>query len=142
MPYSYAGNATGRSSRRSSIPRIIDLIEREGIEAWRTPAADALLPANAVCAQCGSTEFRKETDILDVWLTGVSWFAVAETDPDLTAYVAFQNGEGTECLYLEGADQYRGWFQSSLITSVPLRGHAPYSRVVTAGWTLDDRAGR
>jgi isoleucyl-tRNA synthetase len=120
---------------------VVGLIEREGIEAWRTAAADALLPAGSVCAQCGGTEFRKETDILDVWIdAGVSWYAVAETDPDLkTAYSAFQNGEDVEVLYLEGADQYRGWFNSSLLTSVALRGRAPYSRVVTAGWTLDEQ---
>jgi isoleucyl-tRNA synthetase len=120
---------------------VVSLIEREGIEAWRTPAADALLPAGSVCAQCGGAEFRKETDILDVWLdAGVSWFAVAEADPDLNqAYTAFQNGEGVEVLYLEGADQYRGWFHSSLLTSVALRGRAPYSRVATAGWTLDEQ---
>jgi isoleucyl-tRNA synthetase len=120
---------------------LVALVEREGIEAWRTPAADALLPAGSVCAQCGGTEFRKETDILDVWLdAGVSWFAVAEADPDLNhAYTAFENGEGVEVLYLEGADQYRGWFHSSLLTSVALRGRAPYSRVATAGWTLDEQ---
>jgi isoleucyl-tRNA synthetase len=120
---------------------VVGLIEREGIEAWRTPAADALLPAGSVCVHCGGREFRKETDILDVWLdAGVSWFAVAEADPDLkSAYTAFQNGEGVEVLYLEGADQYRGWFHSSLLTSVALRGRAPYSRVATAGWTLDEQ---
>jgi isoleucyl-tRNA synthetase len=120
---------------------VVALIEREGIEAWRTPAADALLPAGAVCAHCGGTAFRKETDILDVWIdAGVSWFAVCEADPDLkSAYTAFQNGEDVPVLYLEGADQYRGWFHSSLLTSVALRGHAPYSRVVTNGWTLDEQ---
>jgi len=120
---------------------VVGLIERQGIEAWRTPEADALLPAGSVCAHCGGTEFRKEPDILDVWIdAGVSWFAVAEADPDLkTAYSAFQNGQDVEVLYLEGADQYRGWFNSSLLTSVALRGRAPYSRVVTAGWTLDEQ---
>jgi isoleucyl-tRNA synthetase len=120
---------------------VVGLIGRQGIDAWRTPEADALLPPGSVCAQCGGTEFRKETDILDVWIdAGVSWFAVAETDPDLkTAYSAFQNGEDVEVVYLEGADQYRGWFHSSLLTSIALRGRAPYSRVVTAGWTLDEQ---
>jgi isoleucyl-tRNA synthetase len=120
---------------------VVALIEREGIEAWRTPAADALLPAGPVCAHCGGTAFRKETDILDVWIdAGVSWFAVCEADPDLkSAYTAFQNSEDVPVLYLEGADQYRGWFHSSLLTSVALRGHAPYSRVVTNGWTLDEQ---
>ena len=77
---------------------VVALIEREGIEAWRTPAADALLPAGSVCAHCGGVGFRKETDILDVWFdAGVSWLAVCEADPDLnTAYTAFQYGEGTQ----------------------------------------------
>jgi isoleucyl-tRNA synthetase len=120
---------------------VVELIEREGIEAWRTPEADALLPAGSVCAHCGGTAFRKETDILDVWVdSGTSWLAVCESDPDLkTAYTAFQNGEGVEVLYLEGGDQHRGWFHSSLLTSVALRGHAPYSHVCTAGWTLDEQ---
>jgi isoleucyl-tRNA synthetase len=120
---------------------VVSLIEREGIEAWRTPAADSLLPAGSTCADCGGTVFRKETDILDVWVdSGTSWLAVCESDPDLkTAYTAFQNGEGVEVLYLEGGDQHRGWFHSSLLTSVALRGHAPYSHVTTAGWTLDEQ---
>jgi isoleucyl-tRNA synthetase len=121
--------------------QVVDLIEREGIEAWRTAEADALLPVGSVCKHCRGTEFRKETDILDVWVdSGTSWFAVCEADADLkTAYTAFQNGEGVEVLYLEGGDQHRGWFHSSLLTSVALRGRAPYSRVVTAGWTLDEQ---
>ncbi len=89
-------------------------------------------------------KFRKETDILDVWIdAGVSWFAVCESDPDLSsAYKAFENEKGAErpeVLYLEGGDQHRGWFHSSLLTSVALRGRAPYSHVATAGWTLDEQ---
>ena len=124
---------------------VVSLIEREGIEAWRTPAADALLPEGSVCVHCGDAKFRKETDILDVWLdAGVSWLAVCESDPDLSAaYKAFQSGGGPEAardvLYLEGGDQHRGWFHSSLLTSVALRGRAPYSHVATAGWTLDEQ---
>jgi len=119
---------------------IVDLFEREGVESWHTTGIQALLPENAACAGCGGNEFRKETDILDVWFdSGTSWFAVCESDDELkTAYTAFQNGEGVEALYLEGGDQHRGWFHSSLLTSVALRGHAPYSRVATAGFTLDE----
>ena len=130
---------------------IVDLIARDGIEAWHSPAADALLPSGSVCAHCGGKQFRKETDILDVWFdSGVSWFAVCESDPDLkTAYKVFQSESGSasaaanagkklEVLYLEGGDQHRGWFHSSLLTSVALRGRAPYSHVATAGWTLDE----
>ena len=121
--------------------KIVDLLGREGIEAWHTTPIENLLPAGAKCAHCGGTEFRKETDILDVWFdSGTSWLAVAESDPDLkTAYAGFQNGDGTKVLYLEGGDQHRGWFHSSLLTSVALRGHAPYSNVATAGWTLDEQ---
>ncbi len=160
--------------------RVVEMFEREGMEAWRTEKAEALLPAAAKCAHCGETKFRKETDILDVWLdSGVSWLAVCESDPDLSAaYKAFQSRTNTppnaeaaangvlyqgatsvvpeeaakkggalapaastppEVLYLEGGDQHRGWFHSSLLTSVALRGRAPYSHVVTAGWTLDEQ---
>jgi isoleucyl-tRNA synthetase len=120
---------------------IVELFEREGIESWHTTENAALLPAGAKCAHCGGKEFRKENDILDVWFdSGVSWMAVCEADADLSpAYTSFQEGKGTECLYLEGGDQHRGWFHSSLLTSVALRGRAPYSHVATAGWTLDEQ---
>jgi len=123
--------------------KIIDLFEREGAEAWHTTDVASLLPSGAACAHCGGTKFRKETDILDVWFdSGTSWFAVCESDPDLSpSYTLFQKGKGREapeCLYLEGGDQHRGWFHSSLLTSVALRGRAPYSQVATAGWTLDE----
>ncbi len=121
--------------------KIIDLFEREGAEAWHTTDIAALLPADARCAHCGGAQFRKEMDILDVWFdSGASWFAVCESDPDLKdAYKSFQEGKGVEVLYLEGGDQHRGWFHSSLLTSVALRGGAPYSHVATAGWTLDEQ---
>jgi isoleucyl-tRNA synthetase len=121
--------------------RIIDLFEREGAEAWHTTDIASLLPAGVQCAHCGGKQFRKETDILDVWFdSGTSWLAVCESDPDLkAAYKSFQEGSGTQVLYLEGGDQHRGWFHSSLLTSVALRGPAPYSHVATAGWTLDEQ---
>ena len=129
--------------------KIVDLFDREGAEAWHTTPIDTLLPMDTVCKRCGTVrpsgqDFRKETDILDVWFdSGTSWFAVCESDPDLRqAYALFQKGEGRaapECLYLEGGDQHRGWFHSSLLTSVALRGRAPYSHVATAGWTLDEQ---
>ena len=123
--------------------KIVDLFEREGAEAWHTTDVAALLPEGAKCAHCGGTEFRKETDILDVWFdSGTSWFAVCEADADLKAsYREFQTKDAASrpgVLYLEGGDQHRGWFHSSLLTSVALRGQAPYSHVATAGWTLDE----
>ncbi len=125
--------------------KIVDLFEREGAEAWHLPASDGLLADGTKCGHCGGVAFRKETDILDVWFdSGVSWLAVCESDPDLsTAYEGFEAGDGRdgarEVLYLEGGDQHRGWFHSSLLTSVALRGRAPYSHVATAGWTLDEQ---
>jgi isoleucyl-tRNA synthetase len=121
--------------------KIVGLFEREGAEAWHTTDVTALLPAEMQCAHCGTRQFRKESDILDVWFdSGTSWFAVCESDPDVeTAYKAFQGGSDTQILYLEGGDQHRGWFHSSLLTSVALRGRAPYSHVATAGWTLDEQ---
>jgi len=121
--------------------KIVDLFDREGAEAWHTAPLETVLPAGIACAHCGGAVFRKETDILDVWFdSGVSWLAVCESDPDLSsAYGSFQKGKGTEVLYLEGGDQHRGWFHSSLLTSVALRGRAPYSHVATAGWTLDEQ---
>ncbi len=131
--------------------KIVELFEREGAEAWHTTEVTELLPAGTACAHCGGAKFRKETDILDVWFdSGTSWFAVCESDEELRpAYAAFQNqadasgsesgAKTPEVLYLEGGDQHRGWFHSSLLTSVALRGRAPYSHVATAGWTLDEQ---
>ena len=121
--------------------KIVKLFEDHGVDAWHTTDLAGLLPENSACTRCGGKSFRKETDILDVWFdSGTSWFAVCESDPELKpAYTAFQNGEGVEALYLEGGDQHRGWFHSALLTSVALRGHAPYSHVCTAGFTLDEQ---
>ncbi|HEY9126282.1 MAG TPA: class I tRNA ligase family protein, partial [Acidobacteriaceae bacterium] len=116
--------------------RIVKLFEEQGAEAWHTTSVEELLPAGTVCKKCSGTSFRKETDILDVWFdSGSSWHAVAETDRDLKdAY----NRDDRTVLYLEGGDQHRGWFHSSLLASVALRGKAPYTHVATAGWTLDE----
>jgi isoleucyl-tRNA synthetase len=113
--------------------RVVELFRKQGAEAWHTDAADALLPKGAHCAQCGGTEFRRETDILDVWFdSGASWYAVLEQEPGL---------EPPADLYFEGGDQYRGWFHTSLLTSVGVgaRHASPYRMVGTAGWTLDEQ---
>ena len=103
-------------------------VRLEGADFWfDTPASD-LLPPGTACA-CGASDFKKETDILDVWFdSGVSWAAVVEADPDLTLPAD---------LYLEGSDQHRGWFHSSLLTCVGTRGHAPYKGVLTHGFVVD-----
>jgi isoleucyl-tRNA synthetase len=120
--------------------RIVKLFEEHGAEAWHTTSVEELLPAGTKCNKCGTASFRKETDILDVWFdSGSSWHAVAETDRDLRdAYNRADSEGGRTVLYLEGGDQHRGWFHSSLLASVALRGRAPYTNVATAGWTLDE----
>jgi isoleucyl-tRNA synthetase len=101
---------------------------REGVDFWFSEAAAALLPPGTQCA-CGAADFRKETDILDVWFdSGVSWAAVLDPDPAL--------GLPAD-LYLEGSDQHRGWFHSSLLTAVGTRGGAPYRGVLTHGFVVD-----
>ena len=111
--------------------RIVEMFATDGIEAWYAPQADQLLPPGTACAACGGTEFRKETDILDVWFdSGASWHAVLENEPEL---------QFPADLYLEGGDQHRGWFHSSLLTAVAIKNAAPYKHVATAGWTLDEQ---
>jgi isoleucyl-tRNA synthetase len=107
--------------------RVARAFEDEGIEAWyrREPGS---FTNGATCAKCGKGAFRREQDILDVWWdSGVSWSAVAERE-----------GQGVPVdLYLEGSDQHRGWFHSSLLTSCAIRGAAPYRGVLTHGFVLD-----
>jgi isoleucyl-tRNA synthetase len=108
---------------------VVDLFAREGADAWYTKDAKDILPAGTNCPECGRTNFRKETDIIDVWFeSGSSHAAVLGHEPGLT---------WPADLYLEGGDQYRGWFHSSLLVAVGTRGHAPYRGVATNGWTLD-----
>jgi isoleucyl-tRNA synthetase len=108
---------------------IVDLFKKEGADAWYVHDAATLLPRGTKCS-CGNEEFRKEMDILDVWFeSGCSWHAVLEQEPEL----AFPCD-----LYAEGGDQHRGWFQSSLLNAVGLRGRAPYRMATTIGWTLDE----
>jgi isoleucyl-tRNA synthetase len=109
--------------------RISEIFEREGADAWFSKEAGALLPEGTRCAKCGGGQFRKESDILDVWFdSGVSWAAVLEPDPELSYPAA---------MYLEGSDQHRGWFHSAMLTSVGTRGQAPYRSVLTHGFVVD-----
>ena len=109
---------------------IVDLFKKEGADAWYVHDAATLLPKGTKCP-CGNEEFRKEMDILDVWFeSGASWHAVLDLEPEL---------HFPADLYTEGGDQHRGWFHSSLLTSVAIRDKAPYKMVATSGWTLDEQ---
>ena len=111
----------------SALRNVVKWFEKEGADAWYKHSAEELLPAGTKCS-CGSTKWRKENDILDVWFdSGSSHLAV------------LKGKEWPADVYLEGPDQYRGWFHSSLLIAVGVRDRAPYRGVVTHGWTLDEQ---
>ncbi len=115
---------------REIMDNIFDLLKEHGADIWLEKDVKDLLPNGATCEKCGSSSFIKETDILDVWFdSGVSHAAVLEQR---------QNLKWPADLYLEGSDQHRGWFHSSLLTAVGLRGSAPYDAVLTHGFVVDE----
>jgi isoleucyl-tRNA synthetase len=108
---------------------VVELFAREGADVWYKRAAEEILPAATKCAKCGSTKLRKEMDIIDVWFeSGSSHAAVLGHEPGLP---------WPADLYLEGGDQYRGWFNSSLLCAVGAKDGSPYRAAATNGWTLD-----
>ncbi len=116
--------------------KVVELFAKSGADAWFTDAPASLVPAGTKCPHCGGTKFEKETDIFDVWLeSGASYLALIAEDKrgDERAW------PWPSDLYLEGGDQYRGWFQSSLLCAMGARGTPPYKGVVTPGWTLDEK---
>lgn len=110
---------------------VVQFFARSGADAWYTPEADALVSEGTKCPHCSGTTFHKETDILDVWFeSGSSHAAVLGHEPNLP---------WPADVYLEGGDQYRGWFHSSLLCAMGYEGSAPYRLVSTNGWTLDEQ---
>jgi isoleucyl-tRNA synthetase len=111
--------------------KVVELFARSGADAWFTSESDTILPDGTRCPNCGGAKFEKETDIFDVWLeSGASYLALVAAEPEYP---------WPSDLYLEGGDQYRGWFQSSLLCAMGARGTPPYRGVVTPGWTLDEK---
>ncbi|WP_302780478.1 isoleucine--tRNA ligase [Intestinimonas butyriciproducens] len=112
-----------------TIDHVSELFRAHGSNVWFDREADELLPAGFKCPKCGHTHFTKETDIMDVWFdSGSTHAAVLDERP----YLHFPAD-----IYLEGGDQYRGWFQSSMLTSIAAKGVAPYRQIITHGWTVD-----
>ena len=108
---------------------VIEIFEKEGSDSWFQRSPAELLPEGAVCPHCGRASFRKESDILDVWFdSGSSHEAVLGRRRDVP---------WPADVYIEGGDQYRGWFHSSLLVGIGVRNGAPYRQVLTHGWTLD-----
>lgn len=116
---------------KETISNVARIFEKESSDAWVKYEAKELLPEGFVCPKCGKTHFTKETDIMDVWFdSGITWRAVVEKRNE-------ELGSTPVEMYLEGSDQHRGWFQSSLLTSVATQGIAPYKSVLTHGFVMD-----
>ena len=123
-------DACGKQLRDyQALRHVLPFFEREGADAWYTHSAEELLPPGTKCT-CGAAKWRKESDVLDVWFDSGSTHLAVLSEKD---------GTWPADVYLEGPDQYRGWFHSSLLVAVGIKGRAPYREVVTHGWTLDEK---
>lgn len=131
IPIFYCENCRTAVINDETIKHLQTIFAREGSDAWFARSAAELLPPGFTCPECGGTEFTKEKDIMDVWFdSGSSHIAVLESRPELH----------WPCdMYLEGSDQHRGWFNSSLSTAVAVRGRAPYKIVLTHGFLVDEK---
>jgi isoleucyl-tRNA synthetase len=116
---------------RKILDRVVDLFEKHTADVWYDLPAAELAGPDAKCPKCGGTELRKETDILDVWFESGSSHLAVLTEANALRWPAD--------LYVEGGDQYRGWFHSSLLVGVGIHGRAPYRQCATHGWTLDEQ---
>ena len=130
VPAFYCQACGAAVTSKAICDHVAAIIERDGSDAWFVHEPAELMPKGTTCPSCGGTEFRRETDILDVWFdSGLSHRAVLDRRPNLSSPAD---------LYLEGSDQHRGWFQVSLLTGVGLNNQAPYRAVLTHGWTLTE----
>jgi len=129
IPALYCEDCGEELLREEVIAQAIELVRAHGTDAWFTTPIEALVPAGTTCGQCGGARFRRERDTFDVWFeSGTSHAAVLKTRPEL---------RWPADLYLEGHDQYRGWFQCSLWNGLISQGGTPYRTVLTTGFVLD-----
>ena len=129
LPIFYCKDCEKEYVTAESLAKVQNIVREKGTNAWFDLDVKDLMPDDAKCSECGCTEFTKETDIMDVW------FDSGSTHESVLA----QRGLPEANLYLEGSDQYRGWFQSSLLTSVATKNKAPYKEVVTHGYVVDEQ---
>ncbi len=129
IPIFYCKDCNEAVINDDTINHLVQLVEKEGTNVWFAKEVNELMPEGSACPSCGGTHFRKETDIMDVWFdSGSSHESVLDARDELRRPAD---------MYLEGSDQYRGWFNSSLSTSVAVTGKAPYKSVLSHGFTLD-----
>ncbi len=129
IPIFYCDKCGADIVNDETIRHVSDLFRVHGSNIWFEKTADELVPEGFRCPKCGHTHFTRETDIMDVWFdSGSTHAAVLDERPEL---------HFPADVYLEGGDQYRGWFQSSMLTSIAAKGVAPYRQIITHGWTVD-----
>ena len=129
IPVFYCTNCQKPVCTPESIEAVARLFGERGSNVWFEMSAESILPEGFVCPHCGGRTFTKETDTLDGWF-----------DSGSTHAAVLDKREGLHSpadIYLEGGDQYRGWFQSSMLTSIAVKGTAPYRQIITHGWTVD-----
>jgi isoleucyl-tRNA synthetase len=129
IPAFYCAKCSEVVADAAVIRHVADIFEKESADAWYKREARELLPDGFACQSCGADDFTKETDILDVWFdSGSSSIAVLENRDNL---------RWPADVYIEGGDQFRGWFNSSLMVGLAVHDRAPYDAVLCHGWTLD-----
>jgi isoleucyl-tRNA synthetase len=130
IPVFYCQKCDETIASAEIVNHVADIFAKETADAWYARPESELLPEGFACPKCNSTDFAKETDILDVWFdSGSSCVAVLETRGDNLRFPAD--------VYLEGGDQYRGWFNSSLMCGIAAHDRAPYKQIITHGWVVD-----
>ena len=129
IPIFYCDDCGADIVTDETIQHVSNLFRAHSSNIWFDKTANELVPEGFKCPKCGHDHFSKESDIMDVWFdSGSTWAAVVEARD----YLQFPAD-----VYLEGGDQYRGWFQSSMLTSIATKGVAPYKQIITHGWTVD-----
>ena len=129
IPAFYCADCGETIADEKVIDHVSSIFEKETADAWYSREAEYLLPDGFTCPKCGGSKFTKETDILDVWFDSGS--------SSLAVLVAERHLPWPADVYIEGPDQYRGWFNSSLMVALAARDQAPYKTVITHGWTVD-----
>jgi isoleucyl-tRNA synthetase len=132
IPIFYCEDCSETIVNDETIENVAKIFSKESSDAWVNREAKDLLPEGFKCPKCGGVNFKKEKDIMDVWFdSGVSWRAVVEKRSE-------ELGHTPVDMYLEGSDQHRGWFQSSLLTAIATVEHAPYKQVLTHGFVFGE----
>ena len=137
IPAFYCTGCGAEHASADTMDHVAAIFDKEGADAWWTRSVTALVPPGTTCSTCGAgpDKLEREKDIVDVWFeSGVSWLAMESRPADGEDYKDID-------LYLEGSDQHRGWFHSSLLAAIGVRGRAPYHQVITHGFVLDGATG-